>query len=221
MGSPVATQLARHGVATRGAGRLRLIDGDRVSLRNLVGTEYRHEHIGMPKAEAAAGMIRECNNEANVSYWNKMLGREDVRTIRDLAWRSDLLGLFADSFELMLEIAHDCREVCPQVMAVFGPNADYAEVAFSIPGSTRSLSKTMGKRKRKTIAEPQALGCDTLFIASFVVSVCLRLLLGKAKGTALMPCYANTPLFLVGLRRTWIFSDQPEDVARCIVYVQA
>ena len=220
MGCPVAVQLARHGVATRGAGRLRLIDGDTVSERNLVGTDYRREHVGMPKVEALAAVIRECNDRVNVSYWNRMLGAGDIQSVVDLAGQSDLLCLFADTFDLTLRIADACSEICPQVMAVFGPRADYGEVAFSLPRSTPPLSMTVGKRSRRSISKPEALGCDTVWVASFVAALCIRLLLGGARGSDLLQCYLNTPLFILGLRRSWVFENQPQDVVRSIVLVQ-
>lgn len=65
MGNPIALQLARHGVATHGAGRLRLIDGDLVTLRNLIGTEFRQAHLGMPKAEATANLVREPRHQSS------------------------------------------------------------------------------------------------------------------------------------------------------------
>jgi hypothetical protein len=78
----------------------------------------------------------------------------------------------------------------------------------------------MGKRKRKAISKPTALGCDTIFIASFVAAICLRLLLGEAQGKDLIPCYANAPLFVMGLRKSWIFENQPKDIARTIIHVK-
>jgi tRNA A37 threonylcarbamoyladenosine dehydratase len=220
MGQPISSQIARHGVATASDGILRLIDGDIVSERNLIGTEYRLEHISQPKAEAAARIIREINADSNVSFWNHMVTEKNIPVITQIARQSDLLCLFADSFDLMLEISKICYDICPQVIAVFGPNADYAEIAFSLPGVTPSLEQTMGKRKRKAISNPTALGCDTIFIASFVSAVCLRLLLGEAQGKDLIPCYANAPLFVMGLRKSWIFENQPKDIARTVIHVK-
>jgi tRNA A37 threonylcarbamoyladenosine dehydratase len=220
MGQPIVNQLARHGVASASNGMLRLIDGDTVSERNLIGTEYYPEHILMPKAEAAARLIHEINTNSNVSFWNHMITEKDIPVITQLASQSDLLCLFADSFDLMIEISKICYNICPQIIAVFGPNADYAEIAFSLPGVTPSLEQTMGKRKRKAISKPTALGCDTIFIASFVSAICIRLLLGEAQGKELIPCYANAPLFVMGLRRSWIFENQPKDIGRIIIHVK-
>ena len=221
MGQPITTQLVRHGVASRSPGRLRLIDGKDVSERNLIGTEYRPGHVGTPKAQAAASIVREIDEDLNVSFWERTLTKDDIPAVVNMAGQSDLLGLFADSFDLMMEIADRCSGICPQVMAVFGPNADYAEVAFSVPGQTAAIPQVMGRRHRQTIAKPTAIGCDTIFVASFVAAVCLRLLLGDAKGAELVPCYTNAPLFILGLRRSWIFANQPADVARSIVLVRA
>jgi hypothetical protein len=120
----------------------------------------------------------------------------------------------------MMAISEKCTAICPQVMAIFGPRADYAEVAFSVPGVTPPLSRTIGTKARTTIGKPSALGCDTLFVSSFVSTLCLSLLLGEAKGSELLPCYANASLFAVGLRRAWVFAGQPQDFLRSIVCIE-
>lgn len=219
MGHPIVGHMIRHGVATRSPGRLRVIDGDCVSWRNLVGTEYRSEHVGMSKAEATARMVSEINPDVNVTYWHRRITDEDIPAIVDMASRSDLLGLFADSFELMLRIADRCSQICPQVMAVFGPNADFAEVAFSLPNDTPPLSRTIGRRKRETIGSPSAFGCDTAYVASFVAALCLELLLDHSDRGRLVRCYTDAPLFVLGLRKAWVFQDDPDDIARIVTCV--
>lgn len=221
MGQPITVQLARHGVGTVEPGRIRLIDGDVVSERNLVGTDYLPRHLGMPKVTAAASLIREIDDRVHVSCWAHMVERRDIPQIVVFAQDSDLMGLFADSFELMLEIAEACYDICPLVMAVFGPNCDYAEVAFSVPGVTVPLTTSLGRQQRQAIHTPQALGCATAYVANFVIEVCLRLLLGSKGGEQLVPCYANAPLFVLGLRPTWIFAQQPPDLIRSIYCVGA
>lgn len=220
-GQPVTSQLARHGVATQTPGRIRIIDGDAVSARNLIGTEYRLEHLRKPKVVAAANIINEINDQVNVSYWNRRITDHDIPAIIDMAKQSDLLSLAADSFELMLDISGKCADICPQIMTVFGPNADYAEVAFSLPGTTPPLSKTLGNRKRQTIAKPTALGCDTAFVSNFVTAVCLQILLGNSNDNQIVTCYSDAPLFVIGLRKVWLFANQPKDVARTVICVQS
>lgn len=220
MGNPIVDEFARHGVATRSPGRLRVIDGDVVSERNLIGTEYRLEHVGMSKAEATAQMVTEVNPDVNLTYWNRRLTDDDIPAIVDMAGRSDLLGLFADSFELMLKIAAACSSLCPQVMAVFGPNADFAEVTFSLPNETPPLTRAMGRRKRETIGSPSAFGCDTAFVANFVAGLCLELLLDPSDRGKLVRCYADAPLFLLGLRKSWVFQNDPDDVVRTVTCVR-
>jgi hypothetical protein len=219
MGQPIATQLARHGVGTNSPGRIRLIDGDRVEERNLIGTEYREEHLGTPKAAAAASIIHEINSDVIVSYWEKVVDTQAIPSIVEMTGQTDLLGLFADSFDVMLSIAERCAGICPQVMAVFGPNVDYAEVAFSVPGQTPPISVTMGRRKRQVIGAPIAFGCDTAFVASFVAGLCLELLLDDKDRSSLIPCYADAPLFLLGLRKAWVFKNQPHEITRIVACV--
>ena len=220
MGQPVVTQLIRHGVATQAPGRMHIVDGDVVSSRNLIGTDYRVAHIGQPKTAAVTSMLAEINPEAIVTWWNRRLTDRDLIQVADLARQADLVGLFADSFDLMLTIADRCAPFCPLVMAALGPEADYAEVAFSRPGLTPPLRKIMGNRPRQRIASPSALGCDTLYVASFVAAVCLELLLAPADQGKLVRCHPRAPLFVLGLRKAWIFENQPADIARIVHCVQ-
>lgn len=219
MGGPIAAQLVRHGVGTVMPGCLRLVDGDEVEPRNLIGTEYCERHLGMPKAEALATILREINGRVNVSYWKQMLDVTHTERVLDMARQSDLLVLSADVFDLMLEISRRCKDICPIIMALFARRVDFAEVAFSLPGMTLPLNQTLNRPNRKSISQPSALGCDTTYVTSFVAALCLRLLLGETKGADLFPCDANVPLYLVGLRRTWIFQKQPDDVVRSIISV--
>lgn len=220
MGQIVVNQLVRHGVASRSPGHIHIVDGDVVDDRNMIGTDYRPEHIGKPKVVAASSIISEIHQGTDVSHWNRNLTEKDIPLVVDLARRSDLIGLFADSFDVMHSIADRCTGVCPMVTSVFGPNAGYAEVAFSVPGATPSLRRTMGGRPRGRISSPSAFGCDTTFIASFAAAVCLELLLAPADRGKVVRCHANAPLFAIGLRRAWIFGRQPEDVSRSVVCVQ-
>ena len=219
IGNPVALHHIRKGVGTKAPGRYLFVDGDKVEDRNFIGTHYRQIHVGMPKAQATAEMLREINDQANVTYWNHMIVEEDIPEIVQRAQQFDLLGLFADSFGLMLKISEVCYDTCPQVIVAMGPGADYAEVGFSIPNVTVPLTHTFGRRKREAITKPQALGTSTAFIADFVAELCLCLLLGNAKGHELLECYANAPLFILSLRPSWIFQNQPKDVCRIIYRV--
>lgn len=219
MGQPLSDQFARHGVATRTPGRLRLVDGQTVDARNFIGTGYRLCHLGMSKAEAAAEIVREINPDVNLSHWRCHITDADIPAIRDMAAQTDLLCLMADSFDTMLRISDACASICPQIMAIFGPNADYAEVAFSIPGRTPTLSEILGRRRRQAISTPSALGCDTAFVANFVAAVCLELLLDPSDRGRIVRCYADAPLFVVGLRKAWLFRNDAEEIARIVACV--
>lgn len=219
MGQPIAEQLVRHGVGTQPGGRMRVIDGDVVDLRNLIGTNYRRDHVGLQKVDACASLLREVNEDVSISGWKKHLEVEDLPQIVRFAERSDLLGFFADDFELLKHVAAACSGICSMVAAFFGPRCDFAEVAFSVPGITPPLTLTIGERPRHSIRAPQALGCDTAFVANFVAALCLRLLAGEGRGAELFSCYANAPLIVVGLRPTWIFENQTPDLVRSVVAV--
>ena len=92
--------------------------------RNMVGTDYRIEHLMLPKVEAAASIIKEINPDVNVTYWNHVVTKSDIPKIIEFSRQSDLLGLFADDFSLMLEISAECADICPQIFAAFGPNSN-------------------------------------------------------------------------------------------------
>ena len=219
MGNPASLHLGRIGVGTKAPGRCFFADGDTVEEPNFIGTHYRQIHVGMPKAQATAEMLREINDQVNVTYWNHMIVEEDIPEIVRRAQQFDLLGLFADSFSLMLQISEACYDTCPQVIAAMGAGADFAEVGFSIPNVTVPLTRTFGKRQRQSISRPQALGTSTTYIADFVAELCMVLLLGNAKGHELLECYANAPLFILGLRPSWLFQNQSKDVCRIIYRV--
>ncbi len=221
IGSVVVDQFARHGVGRRPPGRLRLIDGDDVQFRNLVGSPYLVRHVGRPKVQAAEEIIHDIDSDINVSHWNRFLTEEDIPQVVEFARRSDLLCLFADDFGLMLRIADACHAICPQVMAMCGERCDTAEVAFSVPGQTVPLSATIGRRELERIEAPQALGCDTAYVANFVAALSLRLLLGDGRENELLPCYSNTPMYVLGLRRRSLFEHMPPDHVRLIVLVGA
>jgi len=211
MGNPVAVQLVRHGVGVEAPGRIRLVDGDVVNPRNNVGTHFTESDFGENKARAAAFMLKEINSSAILSFWEHHLVADDLPVVMKMASESDLLCHFYDDFSVFPRLAEACYDRCIQVSAMFGPRCDYAEVAFSIPGITPPLSRTLGKRKRQSIQQPQALGTETSLVANFVASLCLRLLLGNARGSELLPCYANAPLYLVGIRNTWVFEKRAPD----------
>jgi hypothetical protein len=177
------------------------------------------EHLGTPKAIAAASIIREINPDVNLSYWDRHVDHGAIPAIVETARRTDLLALFADDFGIMGQVAEQCSGICPQVVATFGPNADYAEVAFSVPGLTPPVARTIGSRRREPIGSPSAFGCDTAFVASFVAALCLELLLSEQDRSRLVQCYANAPLFLLGLRKAWVFQNEPAEIARVITCV--
>ena len=80
LGSHAAMMLARSGV-----GRLILVDDDRVERSNLNRQHYFMRHLGMDKAEALAGMIRETGYEPRV----------DIRVVRVDA--ENAASLFAEA----------------------------------------------------------------------------------------------------------------------------
>ncbi len=147
MGLSIATQMARHGVATCSPGRLSFIDGDHVEERDLIGTEYRMKHLGMPKVGAAASIVHEINPHVHISGWEKMIDDAAVSRVVEVAGQTDLLGLFAGSCDVMLKLAKSCASICPQVMTAIGLHAHFAEVGFSIPGVTAPIDVTMGSGK--------------------------------------------------------------------------
>ncbi len=61
------------------------------------------------------------------------------------------------------------------------------------------LLSTLGASGERQIQTPQALGCDTLCVATLVTGLALRLL-GVLKSDEVFPIYANAPMYAMGLR---------------------
>lgn len=148
-----------------------------------------------------------------------MLGMSDVDNIVRVASESDVLCIFLDDPGLAEAVQDACHSVCPQVRAVFGERCHTAEVAFSVPGATVPLSRSMARRAGRRIDSPKALGIDTRFVASFVASVCLSLFSGPKRAEELVELYGNAPLFAMGLRHKGVFSGMPPDQVRTVFVV--
>jgi hypothetical protein len=219
MGNPVILHLADVGVGSKGGGRIRIIDGDVVSLRNLSGTGYGKSHVGISKPKATTALIHEKDPDINVSAWERQLVPTDIPDLVRQAHMSDLVCHFYDDWAIFGRAADACHDTCCQIAAFFGEECSTAEIGFSIPGITPRLSFTMGQRKRRAIGKPRALGTDTASVAAFVAHVCLGLLLGDARGSEYFPCHSDAPLLLMGLRPVWIFEKQPFDLVRSVYCV--
>jgi hypothetical protein len=215
-GAPVVEYLARHEVGIEGDWLL--ADGDDVEKTNTIAV-YTEEDVGKPKVEAMASLMARIRTEyTHVKTWRKRVRREDIPSIVSLAPELDVLCLFADDHEVMNEIQTACYELCPIVRGMFGEHCDVAQLAFSYPGQTSPLSRTLGQERQRGIDSPQALGFDTTIVSLLAGKLCMSLLLRDGKGSEFMlPCYKNAPLFLIGLRRVWIFSTLPEDIVMSVV----
>lgn len=207
-GSPVIEQSARQGL-----GHIMVVDDDIVSPRNMIGTNYVRSHIGRPKVESQAEIVMAIDDSIDYTGWQHRVTMDDVSLIRRMAEERDLIGLFADDPGVMLAISDACYDVCPVVRTVFGENCNHAEIAFSTPGMTAPISVSFGNRRTETRIEvPSALGCDTNMASQFTARLCLKILLGNHKGHTLFPLYRRAPLMIMGLRRTLMFAEQPEDL---------
>ncbi len=77
LGSPLVQMAARSGV-----GKIILIDNDTVSVSNL-GRQilYTREHVGKPKVEVAAKIVKDINPDAEVIYYTERLTGENIDKI--------------------------------------------------------------------------------------------------------------------------------------------
>ncbi len=77
LGSPLVQMAARSGV-----GKIILIDNDTVSLSNL-GRQilYTRDHVGMPKAEVAAKIVKNINPDAEVIAYTERLTEKNIERI--------------------------------------------------------------------------------------------------------------------------------------------
>lgn len=80
LGSNAAMMLARSGV-----GHLVLIDGDRVDASNLNRQHYMPRHVGRPKVDALAELLRELRPDIAVAPHQLWLGRDNIEGLLDEA----------------------------------------------------------------------------------------------------------------------------------------
>lgn len=221
MGRAVVCDLAEHGVGSEEHGRMYLFDGDVVEERNF---GFTAEDIGKPKVEVTAEYIRKLGSKEepsfNVTYSIEMITHENIEKIVELCQFADLLVIAADDFEVMLELSDKAYDLCPVVMAFFGPRCDFGELIFSYPKQTPSIRKVFGKRNRTRIERPQALPIDCKLVTSFVSRVCLSILLQGCKGQELFESlHADATLCLIGIRPVWVFSNRLSDESMKVKFV--
>jgi sulfur carrier protein ThiS adenylyltransferase len=103
LGCPAATYLAGAGV-----GWLLLADGDKVELSNLPRqTLFRHQDVGLNKAEAAAATLRQLNPFIRIDALAQQL--DEAELARRIAW-ADLVLDCSDNLATKLAINRLCQQ---------------------------------------------------------------------------------------------------------------
>lgn len=222
LGSIVVEHLVRHGVAASEEGGLILIDDDVVGEGNLLYS-FQDKHIGMPKVEALASIIEEIvghDEVINMKLLQKKITKYDAPYLVELSKQCDMVVDAIDDVEASHVLHEMCHPHTTLLKAQFGRHADTAIAAWSTP-QTKKITELLPRAEEVgRIDGAQALGVDVHFVASFVSALAIRLLLGDAKGKNLLPLYANAPMYGIGLRPSWIFSDMPKDQARAIYLIE-
>lgn len=123
MGSNTAVMLARSDI-----GKLVIADFDRVDETNIARQAYLPRHIGMPKCEALAGILREIVPHIELDVRDVRL---DPTNIRDVFAGCDVVceamddpGQKAMFIETVLEELPDVKVVGCSGMAGYGPSND-------------------------------------------------------------------------------------------------
>ncbi|WP_267894140.1 MULTISPECIES: HesA/MoeB/ThiF family protein [unclassified Pseudoalteromonas] len=101
LGSPALMYLASSGI-----GRLRLMDDDLVELSNLQRQVlFKVNHLGQPKAKAAAKVLASLNNEIAVEA---IVTRADANNLDELVNDSDLVLDCSDNFATRYAVNRSC-----------------------------------------------------------------------------------------------------------------
>jgi molybdopterin/thiamine biosynthesis adenylyltransferase len=225
IGSTIMQAMCLHGVGRKRPGKWTIIEHDIVEPANILCSAYKMHHVGMTKTDAMAQIVAEdIDTEIQVDTWHHKITATDIPQIRKLCDNCDLLLLTFDDFEVVMRLSDECYGACQQLIAPVNEFANSAIVAFSIPGQTSPLSKTLSSNpETKRIDQAQALGTTTNRIANYAAEVGLRLLLpSNAKGFEYFPrIFCNAPLHVLGFRRVWLFKNMPEDFSEGIYMVES
>jgi len=220
VGFNVAIQMATHGVGVNNV--FYLLDKDKVSERNLVGSYPFVKYVGLPKVTALANTIRAIDSRISVQCLEEHITPENQENIFRLITRANLVCLFADNYPLMLSISERYYRAVPMVIARIGNMAELAEVCFSIPSETVKICDVFNGAKTNTTEKPKALGFDTSFVTNFMSALCLQILEGKSNPN-LPKCDPDYSLYLISLKKQGHFADTrffPKDQSRSIMAVK-
>jgi len=112
LGSNIAVMLARSGI-----GRLRLLDFDRVELTNLNRQAYDLSHLGQPKTEALAEILKKINPYLNIRIRQEYVTEETAGTMFE-GW--PILCEAFDKPEQKAMLVNTVLEQCPETVIVAG-----------------------------------------------------------------------------------------------------
>lgn len=216
MGSWIAWDLADAGVKD-----ISVWDSDILEKRNILGTPYFEDQVGMPKVEALKEIISRKNSEVNLTVYNEFIELKKLPVQILGKELSDLYVWAIDDDKVVRKGIKSLEMLLPQVRAMVWENCDIGIVAFSIPGVTPSLNKLIDKRQ-KTIIHAQAIGVHVQQIACLASEICLKLLTYKNSKNGcdnLIDCYMNAPMAVYGIRRKWIFEGNRPDNPRSIYLI--
>lgn len=133
LGSHIAVMLAR-----AGAGELFLVDFDRVELTNLNRQMYGLSHLGQPKTEALAAVLKDINPYMKITAKNIYVTEENAA---ELFGTYPILCEAFDKPENKSMLVNTVLEKCPQTIIVSGSGMAGYGSANSI--TTRKVMKRL------------------------------------------------------------------------------
>lgn len=174
LGSQIALMLARAGV-----GELFLVDFDRVELTNLNRQAYGISHLGLPKAEALAGMLQDINPYLKL---RAMEQRVTAQNAGKLFYRYPVLCEAFDQPDAKAMLVNAVLEECPNTVVVSGNGMAGFDSANKVT-TQKKMARLYVCGDGKTDLTPGTclVSSRVMACAAHQANMAIRLLLGETE----------------------------------------